>query len=337
MDTTIFGLPIWSYIGFLAFVLAYFLVHKGAQVNARSNKDEVKGHVTIKADEVRKHIDDLDETSRAELLMSLQPEFEKVKNEVLTNREQIKETKVQITESGGRVLNAIDRNLELTKKLRTVAIAVELNEPMHLSEIEPFVFLMHIRSSGTGKTPSLICGNIHPSNDGQFIIGNKVASPTTLEFGWTLNPYNFRSGMAIHESNIRRTFISELKVDNVEGLVDRVIDLEGGAVEFYLSESLYKSVAKVYFFLNDLIVEEFDPNEIEKFPATTNFEDPRFSLPDKIKNRTPNELLAEPLLRFGRKGGDPRNVAIGFPDIESRWEIVFDKPILKVKDLRSIY
>lgn len=240
-----------------------------------------------------------------------------------------------INQIGTELLSSVDRTFELQKNLKSLAIAVELNEAIKLSVQDRFVFLLHVRCD-VGKYPSFFCGNMFPCDEKQkIILGGQELPKNPIEAGWTINPNKILSQVSRGLGDHRKTFISRISANGHEDL-SRIIDLEDAHLHFYISNPFYKAVSKVYIIVNEILIEEFNPNELEIFPATTTLKSGGFDAPQNILNRLSNDIIDFELYRFGRKGGDPNNVKMGFPDIESSWKIKFPQLLKKVNNISEI-
>lgn len=221
-----------------------------------------------------------------------------------------------INKSEFKILSAIDKSLELQKKLRTIEVEVKLKTDMDLEAGEPFVFLSFLHCVGIGTQPSFICGNAFPTGEPS---AKEAKAP--IRFGWSLSPDKLLSQMSYYEKNSVNTFSSLIRVSENEGL-PRIIDLEGTHMHFYISESFSNKIEKLTLKINNLIVINFTPSELETFPASSNLRDPRFAIPNKISTRLSKEVLDLELLRFGKKGQEKRLV-------EPVWKLDFPQDLLK--------
>lgn len=90
------------------------------------------------------------------------------------------------------------------------------------------------------------------------------------------------------------------------------------------------------FIINDLIIEKFNPNELEVFPSKANVKNIGLEIPEAITERLSKSTLEQPMLRFGKKGGDPKWIKRGFPDIQSQWRIDFENNLWRVNDFNNL-
>lgn len=241
-----------------------------------------------------------------------------------------------MNQTGSKVLSVVDRNFELQKKLSTIGIGIELDNPIVLTNNDPFVFLLHVHCIGIGKDPSFICGNMYPTEEGmQVFYGNEKMPSNPMEAAWTKNPYVIQSQMARGRGDLRKCFTSQIRANNHEDLV-RAIDLERAQLHFYISEQLSHNVIKMFFIVNGIVVECFNPNKLEAFPGLTNLESAEFQVPPQIMNRLPKSVRELKLVRFGKKGDDPRKVEMGLPNIEPTWFVRFPEVLNKFDDFSKL-
>lgn len=235
-----------------------------------------------------------------------------------------------------KLRNVIDRNFELQKKLKRIAVGIELKEEVHIESLKPFVFVLKLQCIGSGTMPTFICCNFYPCDENKLMIINGQTAPSTvLETAWTLNPEKVVRDIASHRGDKRKNFVSELPMDNYQNF-NRAIDLDAQLIEFYISESLVESVHLMNFIVNDLIVERFDPAQIEKFPAKATINNIGVSIPEPVLLRLSKDILELPLIRFGKKGGDPKWVQRGFPDIQGSWKVDFENDLWRVNDFYQL-
>lgn len=76
----------------------------------------------------------------------------------------------------------INRNFELQKKLRRIAVVVEFNEEIDIDSLKPFVFALKLQCLGSENMPTFVCCNFFPCDVHQIVsINGKKALPTILE------------------------------------------------------------------------------------------------------------------------------------------------------------
>tara|TARA_B110001469_G_scaffold116172_1_gene121188 strand:- start:42 stop:1061 length:1020 start_codon:yes stop_codon:yes gene_type:complete len=278
------------------------------------------------------------------ILTDLNNDIGELKSVVASLKEitQIQEKLSKLSSNNENALEAlqvsIDKSIELQRKVRDFTIVIELDNNYHADTLEDFMFLMKVSCTHSAQNPASFIASVLYSreNNLQKVVNGKVVSEiiSPILGSWSDNPEKLLSKVCYGARVDHRFFKASVHAYDHEA-IDRVIDIEDKDFKFYGTENIINKIKNIHFFINDLLIESTNISKLDRFPATSLITAVNIKIPEQLSQRLPQQLIETPLLRLGKKGGDKRTVAMGFPDIEATWRINFNQEIRRI-NLREI-